>query len=151
MTAPDVTCVVLIGIPASGKSSFFRSRFVDTHVRINGDMLRTAHREALLLDACLRGKISFVVDKTNVTRDERVRFLSAARMHGFRTEGYFLQSRRAECVERNRARAEHERIPDEAVGGMAGRLELPSLDEGFDMLWFVRLDPASGFIVEHWK
>ena len=33
--------VILIGIQGSGKSTFCRKRFFDTHVRINLDMLRT--------------------------------------------------------------------------------------------------------------
>ena len=48
--------VILIGIQASGKSSFYKERFFDTHVRINLDMLKTKHRQRVLLDACLAGK-----------------------------------------------------------------------------------------------
>jgi len=58
--------VILIGIQASGKSSFYKERFFDTHVRINLDMLKTKHRQRVLLDACLAGKQPFVVDNTNV-------------------------------------------------------------------------------------
>jgi predicted kinase len=36
--------VILIGIQGSGKSSFFKERFVDTHIRINLDMLKTRRR-----------------------------------------------------------------------------------------------------------
>ena len=60
--------VILIGIQGSGKSTFYRERFFDTHVRISLDLLRTRHREALLLRACLEGKQRFVVDKMS-TRD----------------------------------------------------------------------------------
>ena len=58
--------VLFIGIPASGKSAFFKERFFDTHVRINLDMLKTRRRESLILRACLEGKQSFVIDNTNV-------------------------------------------------------------------------------------
>jgi predicted kinase len=145
------SCVILIGIPASGKSSFFHDRFAETHVRINRDMLRSAHRERLLLDACIQGKTSFVVDKTNVTRAERAVYVQAARQAGFRVEGYFFQSRRAECAERNRLRQAARQVPDAAIGGMSGRLEVPNSDEGFDALYFVRLTTAGGFNVEDWK
>ena len=37
--------ILLIGIQASGKSTFFKRRYCDTHVRINLDMLKTRHRE----------------------------------------------------------------------------------------------------------
>ncbi len=52
--------VLFIGIQATGKSSFYLERFSRTHVRINLDMLKTRHRETLLLKACLQGKIPFV-------------------------------------------------------------------------------------------
>ena len=54
--------VILIGIQGSGKSTFCRDRFFNTHVRINLDMLKTRHREKLFLDACLAAKQPFVVD-----------------------------------------------------------------------------------------
>jgi predicted kinase len=145
------TCVLLVGIPGSGKSSFYRARFADTHVRVNRDMLGTTHRVRVLRDACLAAGASFVLDNTNVTRAGRAEHLAAARAAGFRVEGYFLQSRRGECLERNRARPEGQRVPDAAVGDLSERLELPSLDEGWDALWFVRLAPGGGFEVEAWR
>lgn len=45
--------IILIGIQGSGKSSFYKARFADTHVRINLDMLKTRHREKLFFDACV--------------------------------------------------------------------------------------------------
>jgi hypothetical protein len=30
-------------------------------------------------------------------------------------------------------------------------LELPSLEEGFDKLYYVRVDGNGGFVVEEWK
>ncbi len=145
------TCVLLMGIPASGKSSFYKARFADTHVRVNRDMVGTTHRVLLLRDACLAGGTSFVLDNTNLTRAGRAEHIQAARRAGFRVEGYFLQSRRADCGERNRARPDGQRVPEAAVGGMSARLELPALDEGFDALWFVRLAPQGAFEIEEWR
>lgn len=48
--------VILIGVQGAGKSTFFKQRFVDTHIRINGDMLKTKYREKLLVEACLKAK-----------------------------------------------------------------------------------------------
>jgi hypothetical protein len=48
---------LFIGIQATRKSSFHLARFFRTHVRINGDMLKTRHRENLLIKACLREKL----------------------------------------------------------------------------------------------
>ncbi|HSJ03696.1 MAG TPA: ATP-binding protein, partial [Verrucomicrobium sp.] len=60
--------ILFTGIPASGKSLFYKQRYADTHVRINLDMLRTRNRESILFRACLEGKAQVVVDNTNLTR-----------------------------------------------------------------------------------
>ena len=150
MRQPPPTCVLLIGVPASGKSSFYRARFADTHVRINRDMLGTAHRVRLLRDACLAGRISFVLDNTNVTIRGRLEHIEAARAGGFRVEGYFLESRGPECADRNRTREERQQVPDSAIREMSARLELPSMEEGFDGLFLVRLVSAGEFDVREW-
>jgi predicted kinase len=144
--------VIFIGIPGSGKSTFFRERFFETHVRINLDMLKTRHREKILVDACLKAKQSFVVDNTNVTANERARYIPLARQAGFRVVGYYFQSNLEEALKRNRQRSGKALIPPKGVRGRYHQLELPKLAEGFDQLIYVRIDPStSQFIVEEWK
>ena len=143
--------VLCIGIPATGKSTFCRERFYDTHVRLNLDMLRTRHRERLLFKACLEAKQPVVGDNTNVTRAERAAYIVPAKAAGFRVTAYFFRSRVAEALERNRLRSGSARIPDKAVLGMCGRLELPALAEGFDRLLFVQMLDAGGFAVQDWQ
>jgi predicted kinase len=143
--------ILFIGIQATGKSSFYRERFFDTHVRVNLDMLKTRHRESLLVAACLEGKIPFVVDNTNLTRDNRSRYIAAAKAKRFVVRGYFFRSRAADSLARNIKREGKARVPDLAIRGASARLQLPSLEEGFDSLHFVRLDGPSQFNVEDWK
>ena len=40
---------------------------------------------------------------------------------------------------------------EEQILATAGRMELPSLGEGFDALHHVRIDPTCGFVVEEWR
>ena len=40
-----VEAVIFVGLQGSGKSTFYRERFFDTHVRLSLDMLKTRHRE----------------------------------------------------------------------------------------------------------
>ncbi len=143
--------VLFIGIQATGKSTFYRERFFRSHVRINGDMLKTRHREELLISACLEGKTPFVVDKMNLTRAERAGYIGLAKGARFKVVGYFFQSRLAASLERNARRDLSERVPDAGVGGASASLQLPSRTEGFDQLFFVRIDGQGGFIVEDWK
>jgi predicted kinase len=99
--------VLFIGIQATGKSSFYKERFYRTHVRVNYDMLKSRHREALILKACIEGKTKFVVDNTNLTRQERARYIEAAKGAGFTIAGYFFQSRVADALRRNSQRSIH--------------------------------------------
>lgn len=142
--------IILCGIQATGKSSFCKERFFSTHVRINLDMLSTRHREDVLLRACLEAKQPFVVDNTNPTKAERSRYLSLAKSAGFRAVGYYFESRIAEALARNAARAPAERVPDVGVKGTSARLELPSRAEGFDELFYVKLAQI-GFEVQEWR
>lgn len=142
--------VILMGLQASGKTSFCRERLYATHLRIGLDLLKTRHRERRFFELCLETRQRFVVDDTNVSRAERARFLSPALEAGFRAVGYWFRSEIAACLARNALRTEAERIPEIGVRGTAKRLEMPTLAEGFHRLHFVRLEPT-GFVVEDWR
>ena len=143
--------VILIGIQGSGKSTFCRDRLFNTHVRINLDMLKTRHREKCILDACLAAKQPFVVDNCNPAREDRCRYIEPAKAAGFTVVGYYLQSRVDDCKGRNEKRTGKQVVPLKAILGAAGRLELPSLEEGFDKLYYVKVDGDGGFVIEEWK
>jgi len=140
--------VILVGIQASGKSEFYRRRFFDTHVRINLDMLKTRHREGIILRACLEAKQPFVVDNTNVTRDDRRRYVPEAKKAGFRVLGYYLSSLVDACRQRNAQRPEGRRVPDGAIHATHARLQVPTEEEGFDAVYYVSIAPDGAFVVE---
>ena len=142
--------IIFVGIQAAGKSSFYKERFFNTHVRINLDMLKTRHRERGLLRTCIDLKQPFVVDNTNPTVEERARYIAPAKAAGFRIVGYYFQSRVPDCLARNDRREPRERVPGKAIGGTARRLQLPSLAEGFDALHYVRIAEDGRFRVEEW-
>ena len=143
--------IIFIGIPASGKSTFYQQRFFFTHVRISLDMLKTRRRERLFVAACLAARQPFVVDNTNASAKERARFIGSSRAAGFRVIGCHFGATVEEALERNRQRKGRGRIPDKGVAEVAGRLEMPCLGEGFDELWYVRMDGEGGFVVEEWR
>jgi predicted kinase len=143
--------VIFIGVQASGKSAFFKDRFFDTHVRINLDMLKTRHREKLLLDACLQARQSFVVDNTNPTIENRKRYIIPAKAAGFEVLGYYFASPISDSLQRNRQRVGEKRIPDGGLWAVYRKLQLPAYQEGFDQLFYVKVDPQDQFIVEEWQ
>lgn len=143
--------VVFIGLQASGKSTFFQQRFADTHVRINLDMLRTRNRERRLIDTCIDIGQPFVVDNTNVSKSDRQRYFELANANGLGVCGYYFQSEIEACKSRNEARAEDRKVPTVGLLGAYARLEVPSLDEGFNQLFYVKHDGLGGFVVEEWQ
>ncbi|MDV3242688.1 MAG: ATP-binding protein [Methylocaldum sp.] len=129
--------IVFTGIQAAGKSTFFKACFVDTHIRINLDMLRTRHREKLLIDACLQAKQPYVVENTNLTREERARYIPSAKRAGFRVIGYAFRVELDEALVRNALRNTRRRVPEKAVRAAFRRWQPPSWEEGFDALFDV--------------
>jgi predicted kinase len=142
--------VIFVGIQASGKTTFYRQRFVDTHIRLSLDMLRTRHRESVLLEACLRAKQPFVIDNTNVRIADRVRYIEAARRAGFRVAGYYFRTTVRDAIERNAKRPGKQAIPVKGIFGTYNRLQPPVREEGFHELYAVNLNANNDFIVEPW-
>ena len=138
--------VIFIGIQGVGKSSFYKERFFNTHLRINLDMLKTRHREQLLLRACLEAKQPFVVDNTNVTREGRARYIELAKSATFRVIGYYFRSNVRDALQRNNTRTGKERVPEKGVLGTYKKLQIPALEEGLHALYYVHLDESNIFI-----
>ena len=143
--------IILIGIPASGKSEFYRQNFSDTHVRINLDMLKTRTRERILFDACIMAKQSLVVDNTNPMRSDRARYLAKAKDAGFCAVGYYFRSSVADSIQRNNSREGKAHIPATAIAAIMNKMEFPSIHEGFDKLYYVSIGKNDEFIVEDYS
>ena len=130
--------VILVGLPGSGKTSFFQSRFASTHAHVSKDLMHRGARQLALIEEALRSGRSVVVDNTSPRVADRAPLVAAGRRHGARIVGYQLDTARAECLQRNRRREGRARVPDVAVHVAAVRMQPPTLDEGFDELYRVR-------------
>lgn len=131
--------VILMGIPASGKSTFSARCFGEAqgYVRINRDALRTDGAVKARLWQCLASRRSFVLDNTQVRRADRARFIALASAAGYEVCGYYMASSTEDCLCRNALRNGPARIPDAAIFSMAARLELPTYAEGFERIFHV--------------
>jgi predicted kinase len=137
-------CVILIGLPASGKSTFFRERFAATHDHVSKDLLRNNRRpqrrqEQLVAEALASGR-SVVIDNTNPSVAVRAPLIAAARAHGANVVGYVFATEAADALRRNRAREGRDRVPDVAIFTARKRFEAPTLGEGFDRVFEVKLN-----------
>jgi predicted kinase len=145
-------CVSFIGLPASGKTTFYRQRFAATHRHVSKDLWpKTTNKEARqtreLRDALSRGE-RVVVDNTNPAVSDRAPIIAMAREFGARTIGYHFTATTRDAVGRNRGRQPPARVPDVAIFASAKRMVAPTRDEGFDDLYRVAIAHDGAFEVE---
>src|SRR5687767_5484122 len=107
--------ILLIGIPGSGKSSFYKKVFFHSHIRISLDMLRTRNREAKLMDFCFSTSMPFVIDNTNVSVEERNKYIESARRNKYQIYGYYFKADVKKCVDRNNRREGKEKVNEIAI------------------------------------
>ncbi|PYQ95849.1 MAG: kinase, partial [Acidobacteria bacterium] len=76
-------CIILIGLPGAGKTTFYRRYFAASHVHISKDLWphasRRDARQLRAIDEALAAGRSVVVDNTNATSAERAAIIGAAR------------------------------------------------------------------------
>jgi predicted kinase len=140
--------VVFCGVQGSGKTTLYRDRFVETHVRVSMDLLRTRGREEAFVRLCLESGQRFVVDNTNPTPTDRRRYIEPAAAAGFRVIGYLVEVDRSLALARNAGRTGRARVAVSGVLGTERRLLRPTLEEGFDDLWHATAAPGGGWRVE---
>lgn len=141
-TKPAPECVILVGLPGAGKSTFARARF-PTYDYISKDAFPPAAKnKQARQDAALRASLSagraVLIDNTNVTRADRAAVIRIAREFDARVVGYYFEVSTRDAVARNERREGRAKVPKVAIFTAAKRLEPPALDEGFDDLTVVR-------------
>lgn len=142
--------IIFCGIQASGKTTFYKENFLKTHVRISLDMLKTKNRVQKLLEFCLDTQQAFVSDNTNVTVEDRKKYIQPSKEKGFRIIGFYFQSKISDSIERNNTREGKENIPERGILGTYKKLEIPTYSEGFDTLYYVEIHNNT-FVIKEWE
>ena len=137
--------VVLVGPPGSGKSTWARRNGRGAiHVSQDGLIdaispdgfehvyrpIYAAAEDALAREA-LHGGHTVIVDRTNRTREHRLRWLHIAREAGCPAVAVVMTASAAICRARNRERALERRLSEERISRMLAALEPVQPAEGF--------------------
>jgi predicted kinase len=138
--------VIFVGLPGSGKSTFYRDKLAASHVHVSKDLMGNARdrdaRQLRVIDDALGKGRSVAVDNTNASRVIRAPLIALGRRHGARVIAYYFECSVKQCVMRNRGREGKARVPDVAIFVTAKKLQAPRVDEGFDEVHVIRCDEA---------
>jgi predicted kinase len=143
--------VVLAGLQAAGKSTFYFARFADTHAHVSRDLFPGARdprrRQETLVSEAARGGRSVVVDNTNARREDRAQLVQLARTLGMRPVLYWFPPDVRASLARNAGRAGRARVPAVAIHATRKRLAPPDRSEGFAAVYEVTPTAEGGFTV----
>ena len=145
--------VLAIGLPGSGKTTWFKRRGVTP---LSSDMLRSILFDDIteqryqglvfstlrsLLRARLIAKMPWnYVDATNLSAHERRQWIKMAKSFGYEAQAVFFDVPLEVCMERNSRR--ERTVSDDVMRKMAERLRPPSFKEGFTKITMVRVKGA---------
>jgi predicted kinase len=151
--APKGYVVLAIGLPGSGKTTWFRRRGVTP---LSSDLLRNILFDDVeeqryqglvfstlrsLLRARLIAKMPWnYVDATNLSAHERRQWIKMAQSFGYEVQAVFFDVPLEVCLDRNRQRDRS--VSEDVMRKMAEKLKPPVFEEGFAKITVVRVKSA---------
>ncbi len=148
--APKGIVVLAIGLPGSGKSSWFKRHNV---VPLSSDMVRSllfddvreqryqdlvfSNLRSMLKARLIAKRPMNYVDATNLTPKEREHWVKLAKDYNYEVHAVFFDVPLETCIERHQRRDRV--VPEDVMRRMAAKLKAPSFEEGFAKITVVRV------------
>jgi len=147
---PKGIVVLAIGLPGSGKSSWFKRHSV---VPLSSDMVRSllfddvreqrfqdlvfSNLRSMLKARLIAKRPTNYVDATNLTPQERQHWIKLAKDYNYEVHAVFFDVPLEVCVERHQRRDRV--VPEDIMRRMAAKFKPPSFEEGFAKITVVRV------------
>jgi len=147
---PKGIVVLAIGLPGSGKSSWFKRHNV---VPLSSDMVRSllfddvreqrfqdlvfSNLRSMLKARLIAKRPMNYVDATNLTPQERQHWIKLAKDYNYEVHAVFFDVPLEVCVERHQRRDRV--VPEDVMRRMAAKLKPPAFQEGFAKITVVRV------------
>jgi predicted kinase len=151
--APKGSVVLAIGLPGSGKTTWFGRRGITP---LSSDLLRNIlfddveeQRYQGLVFSTLRSLLRArliarmpmnYVDATNLSVHERRQWIKMAKSFGYEVQAVFFDVPLEVCLDRNRQRDRS--VSEDIMRKMAEKLKPPVFEEGFEKITVVRVKNA---------
>lgn len=147
---PKGVVVLAIGLPGSGKSSWFKRHNV---VPLSSDMVRSllfddvreqrfqdlvfSNLRSMLKARLIAKRPTNYVDATNLTPQERQHWIKLAKDYQYEVHAVFFDVPLEVCLERHQRRDRV--VPEDVMRRMAAKLKPPAFEEGFAKITVVRV------------
>jgi predicted kinase len=152
---PKGVVVLAIGLPGSGKSSWFKRHNV---VPLSSDLVRSllfddireqrfqdlvfSNLRSMLKARLIAKRPMNYVDATNLTPQERQHWIKLAKDYQYEVQAVFFDVPLEVCIERHERRDRV--VPEDVMRRMAAKLKPPAFEEGFAKITVVRVKKKEG-------